>query len=170
MADANKLKPFILKFEGGFVNDPDDKGGATNKGVTLTTYRKFFGENKTIEDLKRITDDEWLYIFKIGYWDVMKADLIKSQSVANQLVDFAYNSGTKTAAKKIQGIIGTTTDGIVGNKTIEAINSKDPKKLFEDLKKSRLNYIIKIVTNNPSQKKYLNGWVNRINSMKYGEF
>ena len=40
MADVMKLAPFILSFEGGFVNDPDDRGGATNKGVTIATWRK----------------------------------------------------------------------------------------------------------------------------------
>ena len=41
MADINKLKPFILKWEGGFVNDKKDLGGATNKGVTLKTYKVY---------------------------------------------------------------------------------------------------------------------------------
>ena len=41
MANVEKLVPFILKWEGGFVNDPDDLGGATNKGVTLATYTQY---------------------------------------------------------------------------------------------------------------------------------
>lgn len=41
MADVNKLAPFILKWEGGFVNDPDDLGGATNMGVTIGTYEAY---------------------------------------------------------------------------------------------------------------------------------
>ena len=40
MAEVMKLAPYILSFEGGFVNDPDDRGGATNKGVTIATWRK----------------------------------------------------------------------------------------------------------------------------------
>ena len=39
MADVRKLAPFILKWEGGFVNDPDDLGGATNMGVTIGTWK-----------------------------------------------------------------------------------------------------------------------------------
>lgn len=52
MADYTKLVPFIKKWEGGFGNHPKDKGGATNKGVTLATYRMVYGKNKTVDDLK----------------------------------------------------------------------------------------------------------------------
>ena len=59
MADVNKLAPFILKWEGGFVNDPDDLGGATNMGVTIGTYeaycRKKGYPKPTVERLKNIT-------------------------------------------------------------------------------------------------------------------
>ena len=41
MANVNDLVPHILKFEGGFVDDPDELGGATNKGVTLKTYKAY---------------------------------------------------------------------------------------------------------------------------------
>ena len=52
MANSKILEPFILKWEGGFVNDKDDLGGATNMGVTLATYRSVFGSKKTVNDLK----------------------------------------------------------------------------------------------------------------------
>ena len=63
MADYRRLVPFILKKEGGFVDDPDDLGGATNKGVTFATFQYYMGKNKTIDDLKHITDDQWMVIF-----------------------------------------------------------------------------------------------------------
>ena len=57
MADVRKLAPFILKWEGGFVNDPDDLGGATNMGVTIGTYeaycRKKGYSKPTVERLKK---------------------------------------------------------------------------------------------------------------------
>ena len=69
MAKAELLKPFILRWEGGFVDDPLDKGGATNKGITIDTFRSFYGQGATVEQLKNITDEQWLHIFKSGYWD-----------------------------------------------------------------------------------------------------
>ena len=94
MAEVKKLAPFILKWEGGFVNDPDDLGGATNKGVTIATYeaycRKKGYPKPTIERLKALTKEEWTEIIKTMYWDRWKADEIKSQSVANILVDWVW--------------------------------------------------------------------------------
>ena len=87
MANAHKLVPFILKWEGGFVDDPLDKGGATNKGITLKTFQYHFGKNKTVNDLKHITDEQWFEIFKEDFWDRWKADDIKNQSIANILVE-----------------------------------------------------------------------------------
>ena len=91
MAIANKLVPFILQWEGGYVCDPDDLGGATNKGITMgtfETYRKKKGMPKpTVEDLKNISDDDWYEVFKTMYWDRWIGDEIKSQPVANILVD-----------------------------------------------------------------------------------
>ena len=78
MADVRKLAPFILKWEGGFVNDPDDLGGATNMGVTIGTYeaycRKKGYSKPTVERLKNLTKEEWTEILKTMYWDRWKAD------------------------------------------------------------------------------------------------
>lgn len=167
MADAKKLIPFLLKWEGGFVNDPADAGGATMKGVTLATFRKFYGPQMGIEDLKRITDEQWLHIFKTGYWDKCGADKILSQSVANALVDWAYNSGMATAAKAVQKIAGVTMDGMIGNQTITAINSWNARKLFDAIKSARIQFIENIVKNKPSQGKFLKGWMNRINALTF---
>ena len=58
MADYRKLVPFIKKWEGGFSNHPNDKGGATNKGVKLSTYRMVYGKDKTVDDLKNLTESQ----------------------------------------------------------------------------------------------------------------
>lgn len=100
MADVKKLAPFIQRWEGGFVDDPDDLGGATNMGVTIATYkvyRKRKGLSEpTVDDLKHLSNNEWIYILKSLYWDKWKADQIKSQSVANILVDWVWASGIQT--------------------------------------------------------------------------
>lgn len=92
MADVRKLKPFILKWEGGFVNDPADLGGATNKGVTIGTYKEYRKKKglpePTVEDLKKLSDSEWTDILKTCYWNRWKADRIQNQSIANILVDW----------------------------------------------------------------------------------
>lgn len=166
MADYKKLKPFILKWEGGFVNDKNDLGGCTNKGVTLSTFRSVYGQNKTMNDLKSITDEQWEHIFKTCYWDKWKADEIKDQNVANMLVDWTWCSGAY-GIKIPQRVLGVSVDGVVGGKTIAAVNAKDGKALFKALKEERIAYIDRICQTRPQNKKFRNGWLNRINSLKY---
>lgn len=168
MAKAERLIPKLLRWEGGFVNDPDDAGGATNKGVTIATFRKFYGEDATIEQLKHITDEQWLNIFKVGYWDKYKADDIRDQSIANLCVDWLYNSGI-VAVKRVQKIVGVVDDGIVGSKTIEAINAKASRSLFYQIRAARIAFVETIARNKPSQRKFLQGWKNRILSFEYEE-
>lgn len=167
MANAKLLQPFILRWEGGFVNDPLDRGGATNKGITIGTFRRFYGKEATVEQLKQITDDQWLRIFKEGYWNPWKADQIKNQSIANIVVDWAWASGPVTAIKQVQRILGVVDDGVVGPKTLAAINSADQQTLFAEIHVARLKFVENIVQKNPTQVRFLKGWKNRINAIKF---
>ena len=173
MAQVSKLVPYILKFEGGFVNDPDDLGGETCKGITFKTYKLYRQRKKlptpTIEDLKRISDEEFTSILKEMYWDACKADFIESQSVANAIVDWAWNSGTATAVKEIQKVLGVKSDGFICNITLSAINSHSPLPLFGLIQQTRKDYIDRICKARPVNEKYRKGWMNRINSLYYEE-
>jgi len=166
MADPKKLVGFIRKWEGGFVNDPLDRGGATNKGVTLRTFRFVFGQDKTVEDLKNMTDGQWFYIYKKYYWDKWKADYINNQSVANILVDWVWGSG-KWGIIIPQRLLKVKDDGIVGDKTINAVNKYDPKSLFDDIKEEREIYLETLVSRHPKQIRFLPGWMNRLNDLKF---
>lgn len=174
MADIKILAPFILSFEGGFVNDPADAGGATNKGVTLATWRKVgYDKNRDgvidVKDLKLISDEDAISVtLKPHYWDKIKAGEIKDQSVANILADWAWGSGPGTAAKQIQRIVGVTADGVVGPKTIAAINKYEPKMLFNRIKAERERFFKACVANRPANAKFLRGWLRRLDSIGYG--
>ena len=166
MADYRKLKPFILRWEGGYINDQADLGKQTNKGVTLSTYRSVFGKNKTVSDLKKITDEQWEFIFKKFYWDKWKADNINDQNVANILVDWLWCSGSY-GIKIPQRVLGVSADGLVGSKTIAAINARDGRELFDTIKQERKDFIDRICQTRPQNRKFKNGWLNRINSLAY---
>lgn len=166
MADYRKLKPFILRWEGGYINDQADLGKQTNKGVTLSTYRSVFGKNNTVSDLKKITDEQWEFIFKKFYWDKWKADNIEDQNVANILVDWLWCSGSY-GIKIPQMVLGVSADGIVGSKTIAAINARDGRELFDTIKKERKDFIDRICQTRTQNRKFKNGWLNRINSLAY---
>ncbi len=173
MADINVLAPFILSWEGGFGNHPADRGGATNKGVTIATW-KAQGYDKDgdgdidVADLKLITDQDAIdVVMKPHFWDRWKADQIRSQSVANILVDWVWGSGVN-GIKPVQQLLGVTVDGIVGAKTLAALNAREPRKLFADIKKARVQYIEKLVKRRPSQKVFKAGWLLRLNCINYG--
>ena len=170
MAKIEKLIPFILKWEGGFVDDPADLGGATNKGVTIGTFTQFCKSKgrpvPSVQDLKNITDSDWKEIIKSLYWDRWKADDIKSQPLANILVDWVWASGVH-GIKRPQRILGVAPDGLVGPKTIEALNASDPRGLFDKIKTDRIKFIDEICEARPKNEKYRKGWLNRINSLRY---
>lgn len=165
-----KLVPFILKWEGGFVDDPDDLGGATNRGVTIGTYATYCKKKgypaSTVVRLKNLSEKDWAEILKTMYWDRWKADQIKSQSVANILVDWVWASGTH-GIKIPQQLLGVTIDGIVGAKTLAALNVRNPKQLFEEIKAARVQFIEDICRKRPANNKFKKGWLNRINSLQY---
>ena len=173
MANVDKLVPHILKWEGEYVNDPDDLGGATNMGVTLTTYKAYCRRKgypvPTQERLENLSKEEFTEILKTMYWDACKADNIESQSVANSIVDWAWNSGTSTAVKEVQRTLGVAADGIIGNITLAAINSHSPLPLFGKIKQARIAYIERICAARPANLKFYKGWMNRINDIYFDD-
>lgn len=182
MTKPFNLIKFILSWEGGYVNDPDDRGGETNKGITIgtwkaagfDTFRKIpvlqVGKKcytNVTKSLYEMTDTQWEYVFKKYYWDRWKADEIKNQSVANLLVDWVWGSGV-WGIKYPQALLKVTQDGIVGPKTLAALNSQDPEELFKRLVKEREAYIERLVLRSPKNKKFEKGWYRRLYSIQYG--
>ncbi|GHT09196.1 hypothetical protein FACS189432_03560 [Bacteroidia bacterium] len=190
MAKIEVLAPHILQWEGGFVNDPADKGGATNKGVTIATWRQC-GYDKDgdgdidVDDLKLITKQDVIdRILKLYYWNRWKADQIVSQKIANILVDWVWGSG-KWGIVIPQRILGVEADGVVGNKTLSAVNFAEPNQLYDAIYKSRVKFFNDITQNDIAvyekkigrkatekelmtytNKRFLKGWLNRLESIK----
>ena len=190
MADVDKLLPFILKWEGGFANDPADAGGATNKGVTIATWKRCgYGKDGDgdvdVADLKLITNDDVRNrVLKPAFWDRWKADNIQSQKIANILVDWVWGSG-KHGIVIPQRLLGVTPDGIVGNKTLAAVNFADPDQLFNVIYNARVKFLKDITTSSiaayekrigrkatekelmkHTNKRFLNGWLRRLADIK----
>lgn len=167
MAKIEQIIPFVLKWEGGYVHHPNDRGGATNKGVTYKTweaYCKKKGKEASLSTLRKMTNAEWMEIFRTGYWDAWKADSIMSQRVANICVDWSWMSGIKVI-KKVQKMLGLTADGIVGPKTLASINGHSEDALFGQIKELRKKYYESIVRKDPTQQIFLKGWINRLEDL-----
>lgn len=187
MAQIDSFIPFILRWAAGVIrkpeesvkqlfvrarrsgwsDDPLDAGGATQCDVTLATYRTYCRrKGLPVPDkarLRVIPYEHWREILKTMYWDRWHADEIRSQRVAEILVDWVWASGSY-GVKRPQKLLGVTVDGIVGPETIAAVNSADPDRLFARIKHDRVKFCDEIVARRPSQKKWLRGWLNRINA------
>lgn len=172
MAKIEKLAPKILKWEGGFVNDPQDLGGATNMGVTIATWRSV-GYDKDgdgdidVADLKLLTRDDVINrVLKPHYWDRWKADQIVNQSVANILVDWVWGSGAY-GIKIPQQLLGVKPDGVVGPVTLQAVNAANQRELFQKIYNARANFLEGITKSRPANKRFYRGWMNRLKDFKY---
>lgn len=173
MAKIEILAPFILSFEGGFSNHPADRGGATNKGVTIATWRQV-GYDKDgdgdidVDDLRLLTDHDVVErVMRPHYWNRWKADRIRSQSIANLCVDWVWGSG-RNGITGVQRLLGVKADGIVGDRTLAALNAQDPRQFFARLKAARVTYIENFVVRKPSQRVFRAGWLRRLNCMNFG--
>lgn len=161
MAEFNLYAPLLHSLEKGISNRSSDRGGFTVDGVTLTTFRQFYGQDKTKDDLRNMTRPMWRHIMKSGYWDVCKADKINDQRIAELIVDWCVNSGT-LRIRNVQTILGVKPDGCVGPITLDAINGSDKTDLYARIMTARKGWFERIVRNDPSQKDNLTGWMNRL--------
>lgn len=95
------------------------------------------------------------------FWDKMRLDEVASQDIAEDMMCMAVNAGIPTAVKLAQRLIGATVDGVLGSKTIKALNEVDAKWFDAEYDKLEVEYYEKLAKNNPNFVKFLNGWRNR---------
>ena len=132
-----KSLDMVLHHEGGFVDHPDDPGGATNKGITHKTYADFLDRPlEDVNELKNIPEEHVQKIYKSGYWDAVRADELPA-GVDFCIFDWAVNSGPRRAAKALQKAAGATVDGAIGPMTVAAVNAADAAQIIEDVTKER---------------------------------
>ena len=170
--DLNKELDAILIAEGGYQNDKDDSGNyvngvliGTNRGVTpaaLAKHRGVKASSITVEDIKNLTEQEARDIFKEEYFYKPKLDKLPMDLQAS-VFDMQINSGSN-AIKILQKLVGTKQDGIIGPKTLKAL--EDNPVSVNDYADARIEYYNKVVAKSPEKKKFLSGWTSRANSYK----
>ncbi|HYG15106.1 MAG TPA: glycosyl hydrolase 108 family protein [Bacteroidia bacterium] len=171
MAIFNPYFEKVLKWEGGWADDPSDKGGKTNMGVTLTTWKAQGWDNNhdgVIDDidLRMATKEQIAAICKKNYWDFVKGDQIGHQLIAQNIVDFGWGSGPVTATKRVQRVLGVADDGKIGPGTLGAINNyPNQQELLMKLVNDRLAFLDAIIARDASQKRFEKGWKRRVYDM-----
>lgn len=151
----------VLVHEGGWSDHPKDPGGATMKGVTLLVYRNNFGENKTKEDLRNISDDELGQIYRSGYWDRCKCDDLPS-GVDYAVFDSAVNSGPGRGAKWLQTAVGAKADGGIGPNTLAKVKGHEPAKIVDSICDNRLSFLKSL----DNWKTFGRGWQRRVDDLR----
>ena len=175
MADYRNLVPFIKKWEGGLSKDtrdqcskdplPDGSGYHTNKGICWMTFKSVFGSGSdSVKRFYAMNDEDWGKVYKPLFWDKMGGDGIKSQRIADALVNWAWGSGTSTPSKAIQRIVGVNPDGVIGNQTINAINAGNEEDIYQKLKKANIDFFDNL-SQSPKYSMYRAGWFNRLNNL-----
>ncbi len=172
MADPLKAINHILGWEGGWADDPQDKGGKTNMGVTLATWQAFgydknFDGHIDAEDLKLITrNDVFEKVFIPMCWLNWKAERIPNQSVAEILTDWVWGSGSWGIIIP-QKLLNVAADGKVGPMTLETLLSQDQQEFHKKVWYARHNFLKNIVRQDKTQQKFFKGWINRLNTFTY---
>ena len=159
--------PFVLRWEGGFVDHPNDPGGRTNKCVTQKVYdawRKRQG--LPVRDVKRLDDTELHRIYESGYWIPPHCDRLARQL---DLVHFdtAVNMGPGRAVRFLQKAAGCGVDGDFGSQTEKAVQACRPGDLIASYCATREAYYRELVRRNASLGVFLKGWLNRLNALRH---
>ncbi|MEI8285960.1 MAG: glycosyl hydrolase 108 family protein [Actinomycetes bacterium] len=151
----------ILKHEGGFVNDPLDSGGMTNLGVTKRVWEEFVGHPVSEADMQALIPERVAKLYKQRYWNPAYCEVLP-KGLDYVVFDFAVNAGTGRSVKTLQQAIGCVADGVIGPKTMAAINSANAKNIIAKFSDARTDFYQGIVARKPDQARFIKGWLNRV--------
>ncbi len=176
MATFEKAIPRILLHEGGYVNNPNDKGGSTNYGITLGLLQDLHEDLNhdgviNVLDVKTMSVEAAKTIYKIQWWDKYGYGSIRDQTIATKVFDFSVNMGSHRAHMLLQRAINTalgtslTTDGKLGPTTFSTINSitdpEEQQKVLDAYCNTVWSFYTSLADKNPKLKTFLRGWRNR---------
>lgn len=139
----------LIGHEGGYVNNPADPGGETNFGISKRSY--------PMENIRGMTLTRAKTIYLRDYWGPAGCDAVPD-GLKFDLFDMAVNSGVTTAIRTLQNSVGAVADGIIGPRTLQAINSMPAPRLVARFNGWRLAFM----ANTPQWDTFGRGWARRI--------
>lgn len=179
MQTVREIAEEIVAREGGYVNDPDDPGGATNFGVTIHTMRRL-GLDLTgdgvvgVADVRALSRAQAVQIFLDHYYD--KPGIARLPNALQASVFDMYVNAGANAVKILQHLLGqmgynVAVDGVIGPQTIAAAtDAARPKPLVlrDAYGVARRNYYFRLADRRPASRKYARtraggkgGWIKR---------
>jgi lysozyme family protein len=174
MINVQSIIDEIIRKEGGYVDHKDDHGGPTKYGITLKTLNDFTGRENTKEDVANISKQTARLIYRTNFYRKPGIDRLPLLIIP-LILDMAVNHGPKTAIKLLQSellqqdfYIGLT-DGVIGQKTINASERAVEQlgtKLIDNLVTRRVEHCMAIISHDPRQAVFKNGWIARAESFR----
>lgn len=172
MSDFKTALKIALSHEGGYANVAGDKGQETYRGISRKNWPNWRGwtiidKAKPLKHGQILKDKCLADLVEVFYyehfWKPIQGDRINDQRIADFLFDFYVHSDYH-AIKAIQRIVKVKDDGIIGAQTLAAINAADSVAVFAGVKAARVKFLKDIAGRKPDQEKFLEGWMNRVNS------
>lgn len=148
--------------EGGYVlhTVKDDRGGMTYAGIARAFHPNWPGW-RVIDQGETPPADLVRQFYRSNFWHPLRLDEVEHQDVAGNIFDFGVNAGLGTAAKLAQLVAGTTPDGKIGAKTLQALNTIDPDLFVARYALAKIARYRDIAAKNRTQQRFLIGWLNR---------
>lgn len=180
MANYLDIVDKTLEFEGGYQNFPNDSANytrdktlvGTNRGISAIAYEQYLGRKPTIADMKAITPQIARAVYKKLFWDRMRGDEIRNNSVAWIMFDSFIATGNlklvREAINKIRP--GSVDQGTAdfNQKTLSVVNGMDQKALFEAVKSANVAHRKRLAEQNPTKYgMFLKGWLNRLDDITF---
>lgn len=172
--DPDSIISEIIDREGGFVDDPDDPGGATRYGITLATLADWRGAPVSREDVARLDREEARRILLDRYYQRPGLPALPL-SLQAFLTDSAVNHGPAAAIRMLQTVLnavsgsGLATDGALGPISLAQAMTEERRLgpwLLRSLIEERRRFYFRIVAGRPASGKFLRGWINRAQSFE----
>lgn len=164
-ADFLTALPYLLKHEGGYVNNPADKGGETYAGITASTAQGA-GYTGTMNPIPAATVAS---IYLNNFWNPAGLDGAVDQAIGTALLDGAADGlgNLGQVAQNALTALGVANDGDGqwGPNTLAAVNSVDPDTFLAALSDAWKAWYQAIVARDPSQETFIDGWDNRADDL-----
>jgi lysozyme family protein len=162
--------PAVLQHEGGFVNDANDPGGATDFGVSLrwlkaqgllTELEHSTATDDPITAVKKMTQEDASAFYQKFWWDAYGYGTVDAQNVANKILDMSVNLGAPRTHRMVQAAVGVKSDGVLGPTTYGEINHTQGTSLILTLKNTQASFYRNLVAKKPQMNEFLAGWLRR---------
>jgi len=158
--------PFVLRWEGGYVDHPNDPGGATNKGITQRVYDEWRQRHDDPpQKVRQISDADVHAIYEDNYWNPPCCDVLRRARALIQF-DTAVNMGVGRAVRLLQQSVSCPVDGAFGPGTKKAADECDIGEAMIAYCEAREQFYRRLAERRPELNVFLKGWLNRLNALR----